>query len=158
MSDQAEPPADDHQAGGAEEQCQLQRRHVFVVNGAPDFLDLMRDLLQEEQYNVTTTNFVPRTFDQVAALAPDLLMVDVVVGERAGWDLLERLQEDALTRQIPVLVTASDRRLMERAEAQQQRYGGQRFFVKPFELDALLEAVQELIGGAAAEPESGAAS
>ena len=59
------------------QQGQMARKHIFVVNGSAEFLDIMRDLLQEEQYNVTTTNFVPRTFEQIEALRPDLLMIDL---------------------------------------------------------------------------------
>lgn len=76
---------------GDAEQDQMERKHVFVVNSAPDLLDLVRELLQEEFYNVTTTNFVPDTFDQIAAVRPAALIVDLAVGERAGWDLLDRL-------------------------------------------------------------------
>ncbi|MEA2530872.1 MAG: hypothetical protein QOG89_2516, partial [Thermomicrobiales bacterium] len=84
------------------EQVQMARKHVFVVDSAGAFLSLARDLLQDEAYNVTTTNYVPRTFDQIAALGPDLLVVDLAVGQRAGWDLLEQLQAGALTHDIPV--------------------------------------------------------
>ena len=116
-------PGDDHATGAAEQEV-MERRHVFVVNGAVDFLDLMRELLQDEQYNVTTTNFVPRTFNQIAALKPDLLIVDLAVGEQAGWDLLEGLQTEAVTRDIPVIVTSTDPYLLERAETNRARYGG----------------------------------
>jgi hypothetical protein len=34
----------------------IERHHVFVVNGSPDFLTLARHLLQEEHYRVTTTS------------------------------------------------------------------------------------------------------
>ena len=51
-----------------ERQRQESRKHIFVVNGTPAFLNLMRDLLQDERYNVTTTNFVPRSYEQIAAL------------------------------------------------------------------------------------------
>ncbi len=130
---------------------QMQRQHIFVVNGSADFLDVVRDLLQDEQYNVTTTNFVPHTFDQVAAVEPDLLLVDLVVGEQAGWELLERLQAEAVTNGIPVVVTATDPRLMEQAKAQPARYGGQHFVAKPFDVEELLATVQALIG--TAEPD-----
>jgi hypothetical protein len=38
---------------------QMRRQHIFVVNGSAEFLDVVRELLQDEHYNVTTTNFVP---------------------------------------------------------------------------------------------------
>ncbi len=146
MSDQGEHHAGDHHAGGAAEQEQMGRRHVFVVNGAVEFLELIRELLQDERYNVTTTNFVPRTFDQVAALEPDLIIVDLVVGQQAGWDLLERLQVEAVTHDIPVLVTSTDGRLLERAQVDFARYGGQAFLVAPMDLEDLLADIQSLLG------------
>ena len=126
----------------------MERKHVFVVNSAPEFLDLVRELLQDEHYNVTTTNFVPRTFDQIEALGPDLLLIDLKVGQRAGWDLLEEIQANAVTKGIPVVVTSTDPRLLERAEAEQSKYGGKVRLAKPFDLDDLLAAVRNLIGGA----------
>ena len=131
-----------------DEQERERRQHIFVVNGDPDFLNIVRALLQDERYNVTTTNFVPRTFDQIAALQPALLILDVVVGERAGWDLLDRLQAAASTHDIPVIVTSTDPRLLDRARANPQRYGRQRFLDKPMDLDALLAMIEELIGKA----------
>ena len=130
------------------ERRQMGRKHVFAVNGSPAFLDVVRQLLQDERYNVTTTNYVPHTFDQIASLAPDLLLVDLATGRRAGWELLERLHAAAATRRVPVLITSTDPHLLAEAEATAARYGGDRFLVKPFDLDVLLEAVRELIGGA----------
>jgi CheY-like chemotaxis protein len=47
----------------AAERHQRERQHIFVVSGASEFLDIVRELLESEEYNVTTTNFVPKTFD-----------------------------------------------------------------------------------------------
>lgn len=140
--------ADDRHVIGPDEQRQMARQHVFVVNGSPPFLDIMRELLQDERYNVTTTNFVPRTFEQIETLQPALLVIDIVVGEQAGWDLLERLHREASTRQMPVLVVSTDPDLLERAQEQTERYGGQAYLAKPFDLDEMLRVIQGLIGPA----------
>ena len=132
---------------GAEER-QSKRKHIFVVNGDPDFLDAVRQLLQSESYNVTTTNFVPETFHQIVALKPDVAIIDLVVAERAGWRLLERLHDDVLTSGIPVVVVATDRRLLEEARARTTQFGGQRFIAKPFDIDDVLGAIEELAGTA----------
>lgn len=42
-----------------EDRSQEGRRHIFAIDGSPDFLNVIRDLFQEEHYNVTTTNYVP---------------------------------------------------------------------------------------------------
>lgn len=88
-------------------QRQLERQHIFVVNGSVEFLDIVRELLQGERYNVTTTNFVPDTFDQIEAARPSLLIVDLVVGEKVGWSLLARLNEEASTRQLPIILVST---------------------------------------------------
>ena len=132
----------------AEDRSQEGRKHVFVINGEPAFLDVVRALFQEELYNVTTTNFVPNSFAQVVALQPDALIVDVVVGQSAGWELLERLHAEAATAGIPVLVVSTSPRLLDRAREQSERYGSHRYLDKPFALGDLLAAVRGMIGEA----------
>ena len=130
------------------EQSQMERQHVFVVNGSPDFLDVIRELLQDEDYNVTTTNFVPKTFDQIAALEPALLIIDLAVGVTAGWELLERLGQTAATGDIPVIIVSTNAHSLDTVRDNPARYGGQRLLRKPFDLDELLTMVGELIGPA----------
>jgi DNA-binding response OmpR family regulator len=127
---------------------QMQRQHIFVVNGSAAFLDVVRELLQEELYNVTTTNFVPKTFKQIETAQPSLLIVDLIHGERAGWDLLAELRHEAATRDLPVILVSTSEQLLEKAKTERVIWGGDRYFLKPFSLDALLLAIQELIGPA----------
>lgn len=122
------------------------RKHIFVINGAPAFLNLMRDVFQDARYDVTTTNFVPRSFEQIEALQPDALIIDIVAGQAAGWDLLERLHAGVSTAGIPVLVVSTSSRLLEEAQEQAVRFGTHRYLVKPFDLDDLLAAIAEMIG------------
>src|SRR5215211_7618007 len=74
---------------------QERRKHVFAIDGSPELLNLIRDLFQEEGSNVTTTNYVPTSFDQIETAHPDAVIVDIVIGQDAGWELLEQLGADA---------------------------------------------------------------
>ena len=130
------------------ERTQMQRNHVFCVDGSSVFLNFVRLLLEAEQYNVTTTNFVPETFDQIEAVTPDLLIVDLEVGKRAGWELLEVLECEAVTKSIPVLVVSTDEQLLRRLNQERERYGIDMSLAKPFDIDAMLNAVQRLVGEA----------
>ena len=129
-----------------EPHSQIRRPHVFAINASVEFLNIIRELFQEEGYNVTTSNFAPNSFAQIEALQPDALIVDIAIGQEAGWELLEQLDADADTAGIPVLVVSTDPRLLARAEAHAARYGKHRFLAKPLDLDAMLEAIQEMIG------------
>ena len=130
---------------GDDEQARMRRPHIFAVNGASEFLNLVRDLFESEDFNITTTNFVPETFDQIAALNPSVLLVDLAHGQRAGWDLLEQLRAGALTHGIPTLVLSTAQASLDDVQAHQSRYGGDAFLSKPFDLDDLLNAVNALI-------------
>ena len=124
------------------------RKHVFAINDSPEFLNIVRELFQEEGYNVTTTNVAPNSFAQIEALQPDALIIDVAIGQEAGWELLEQLGADADTAGIPVLVVSTNPRLLEVAEEQAARHGRHRFLAKPLDLDAMLRAIQDMIGDA----------
>ena len=128
------------------EKTQTERQHIFAINTSPDFLEVIRDLLQSEDYNVTTSNFVPDSFDQITALQPSLLIVDLAPGDQAGWDLLDRLETDAPT--IPVIVVSTSVRFLDEVKSRSDRYAGQRFLRKPLDLTELLHKIEELIGTA----------
>jgi CheY-like chemotaxis protein len=130
------------------EQQQFIRKHILVINSSPDFLDALRVLLQDAQFNVTTTNHVPQTCAMIAAGQPDLLIVDLAVGQQAGWDLLEQVQQDAAARDIPMIVTSTSEKFLDRASAQSKRLGGHTYLLKPFAVDTLLQMVHGLVGQA----------
>lgn len=142
-----EPVTREHEGGRATPE-QMARKHVYVVNGSPEFLDVIRELLQDENYNVTTTNFVPRSFETIDAAQPSLLIIDLVLGERAGWDLLVRLRESISTRDIPVLLVSTRGALLDEARERHEEFGGDRYLVKPFDLEDLLAIIEEMIGKA----------
>ena len=74
--------------------------------------------------------------------------MDLVFCEQAGWDLLTQLRQGASTRDIPVLLVSTTQGLLEEAREQYDVFGGDRYLVKPFDLDELLRLIDELIGQA----------
>ena len=130
------------------DQTRMERQHIFAVDGAPDFLDIIREWLQGEDYNVTTTNFAPETFDQIAALDPALLIIDLVVGDRFGRDLLARVTDEARTQRTPVIIVSTNQQLLDEVQAGPPHLAEHRVLRKPFDLDELLRVVVELVGPA----------
>jgi hypothetical protein len=57
-------------------------------------------------------------------------------------------ETDADIAGIPALVVSTDPRLLTHAEPHAARYGTHRFLAKPLDLDAMLHAIQEMIGEA----------
>jgi CheY-like chemotaxis protein len=72
---------------------------------------------------------------------PDLVILDLMLPRRNGFDVLEELQRDARLADVPtVVVTASPEQ-----EGAALAAGADRFFMKPFEPDELKTAVAELL-------------
>ena len=127
---------------------QRERKHIFVVNSSPDFLEVVRELFQEEDYNVTTTNFIPETFEQIETLNPSLLIIDLAVGATSGWELLEQLGQDGSTRGIPIIIVSTNPIYLDEIRRNPDRFDGQHLLRKPFDLDEMLAKVDDLIGSA----------
>jgi response regulator RpfG family c-di-GMP phosphodiesterase len=131
------------------ESDQAPRKHVFAVNNSPDFLLIVREVLTDEGYAVTTGEFEPTVFTRIVMRHPDALIVDVEVGEPEGWDLLRRLHLEAETKDIPVLVTSTSPALLKQAQDEAAWYGTNRsFLAKPLDLDELIRTIREMVGNA----------
>ncbi len=89
---------------------------------------------------------MPKTFDQIASLQPDMILLDLAITHKAGWELLEHLHTEVDTQKIPVLITSTDRHLLDRAQNDVQRYGRNRYIVKPLDIEELLRTIPELVG------------
>jgi len=127
------------------ERVQMDRPHICVINGAASFLNLMRDLLEDENFNVTTTNYVPTSYVQIAALQPDVLILDLAIGQQAGWELLEKLHAEAATTRIPIIVVSTQPEYLLRARAQAVRYRAHGFVAKPFDLSEILALINSAL-------------
>ena len=88
-------PVEMHGEGAMDDRRQTPRKHVFAVNSSPDFLLIVRELFEDEGYAVTTSTFESNVFTRIVMRQPDALLIDVAVGESAGWDLLRRLHTEA---------------------------------------------------------------
>jgi CheY-like chemotaxis protein len=123
-----------------------QRKRIAVVNDDTAFLDLMFDLLEDlEGYEVLICRESDEVHDFVRKTQPDLVILDIVMGrEESGWRVLNLLTLDPATRRIPVLVcSAAVHSLQEHAE--NLRTLAIETIPKPFDLDALLEAIDRTL-------------
>lgn len=119
-----------------------QAPHILVTNHAPDILELMRDLLTEEGYRVTIASRGEQTLDSIAAIAPDLIVIDYMWPSSDNeWTLLNLLRIDPRTRDIPcILCTGAVAQV--RGMEDHLRSMGIRVIYKPFDIEALAGAVR----------------
>jgi DNA-binding response OmpR family regulator len=123
------------------------QKHIFAVNDDDAILTLFRELLEEEGYRVTVDAFRGHTqavHDAVKAAMPDLVILDFIVGgEGSGWQLLQTLQMDRATTDIPIVIcTAAVRQVTELAGHLDEM--GIRVVLKPFDIGRLLDVIREV--------------
>jgi CheY-like chemotaxis protein len=122
------------------------RPRITLINDDTTFLQLMQDLLEvTEGYEVSIHKQWDNAYTRVKELQPDLVLLDIVLGgEEQGWKILELLTLDPATRPIPVIVCSAAIRSLRDHEPLLKQYGVG-VLPKPFDLDALLRKIQEIL-------------
>lgn len=120
---------------------------VAVVNDDPAFLDLMRELLEMEGYGSLIIQEARGAFDRLKEERPDLVVLDIRMGgDNEGWQIAECLTLDPETRPIPIILCSAAVDDLRRRDAWLQRHGVGAL-TKPFDLEDLLQAVRDALGG-----------
>lgn len=121
------------------------RPKIVVIDDEADFLTAMERSLGS-LYRVTTLYGSEWTYEQVAALAPDLVLLDIHMPEQGGIDLCRDLRADPRFEDLPILfLTASSSNEDFRQHLQ---VGGTRFINKTIDRRELLEAIAEELSAA----------
>ena len=121
--------------------------HILIVNDTQEILDLMRELLEDEGYQVTCS-LALLDMTRVKALAPDVIVQDLLFEgtQESGWKFLTLVRLDPELAHIPlVLCTAATRTVNEPEMAEQLNRLGVRVVLKPFVIDDLLTALSEVL-------------
>ncbi len=128
---------------------------IMVVNDTEEILELFREILTGEGYEVSLHAYGKREIQEVERIAPDLIISDFppLDREQYGWQFLQMLKMTRTTEHIPVVVCTTNLRAIEQNQAWMVSKG-MRVVAKPFSVDELLEAVTSLIGDATT-PEPG---
>jgi DNA-binding response OmpR family regulator len=123
---------------------------ILVVEDDPINGLVLLDYLEAHGYRVLLSKTGP---DGVAAFAkdqPDLVLVDVLLPRKNGFEVCFDIKRTDRGRTTPVLLMSAIYKDVAHAEGYAKTdLGAQGFLVKPFELAELLARVHSLIGPAA---------
>ncbi len=124
-------------------------KQILVVDDKSELLHLMRRVLEDEEYQVSILQDGRDAFTQVKSQLPDLLILDLKLGDVSGQDVLKQLKHDPVTAEIPVIVYTAA--VLEAEEVSEligkdpTRYQNVQVVQKPFELEDLLVLVESLL-------------
>ena len=147
----------DERVAGAETERPSQRpvvdaAWVLVVEDDDALRESLQDSLEQEGYAVAAVENGQRALDYLAsaAVAPKVILLDLMMPVLDGWDLLDRLPVgEKGVPAIPVVVMTASYRPFLKARSKAIPV---HIVYKPFQWNALLRIVRDLCRGASALP------
>jgi DNA-binding response OmpR family regulator len=113
---------------------------VLVVEDERTLRDIVRLNLQARRYRVRAVETVEEALAAIAAQPPAVLLLDINLPDRSGWDVLRELR--ARGQHVPTIVVSAVRC----SPARLDEFRPEAYLPKPFPLAALLDAVERLSG------------
>lgn len=116
---------------------------ILVVDDEFGIGELLRELLSDEDHDVTLAVNGRQGLEQIAKEQPDLVFVDFMMPVLGGAGMLKAMAADPLMAQIPVIIMSSlpEATVSERAE------GHVAFVRKPFQIETILETTATALAG-----------
>jgi len=80
------------------------RRTLLVIDDNAGMGELVRRYLTNSQYTVDATTDGRQGLTQAIAAPPDVILLDVLLGDEDGWQILQQLKAKPETERVPVIV------------------------------------------------------
>ena len=118
-------------------------KKILIVDDSPAEIKLMQAFLNEAGYPSVAINDPTRIEHTIDVERPGLILLDVVMPQRNGFQVCRELKGHAEYGRIPVVMVSSKNTPSDKFWAQQQ--GADGYVVKPFTREDLLGAVQKFL-------------
>jgi DNA-binding response OmpR family regulator len=118
-------------------------KRVLLVEDEMNIIEAIRFLLSREGWQVATHQTGADAMQAIRDNEPDLVILDVMLPGKSGFDILEEIRSDAQTADLPVLMLTARGQSRDREMA--EKAGVSRFMTKPFSNAEVLTAVRDLL-------------
>jgi two-component system, OmpR family, response regulator len=130
---------------------------ILVVEDEPYIVESLTFLLEREGHTVTAVLDGDAAIEAIGRLRPDLIVLDIMLPKRNGFDILSWIRGNEATRASRVLVLTAKGQEPDRKKAEE--LGADAFVTKPFsnrdvvrEVNALLAAAPAVDAGTTVRP------
>jgi DNA-binding response OmpR family regulator len=115
-------------------------KKILVVDDEEDILTFLELVLGEKGYSVVTAASGPEALTRAQLEKPDLVLLDVMMPQMDGWEVLKLLRVDDATAKIPVAMLSARTEAKDRVQGLQE--GAIDYICKPFSLQELLSKIE----------------
>lgn len=120
------------------------QKNILVIEDNHAILDVITLILQSEAYKVAGLNKSADMMAHIDEFEPDLMILDIMLPDGDGRELLTQLRTNPKTASIPVLMISA------KYTAQNIQHGPYKpngFLAKPFDIDDLLDKIEGILAG-----------
>ncbi|WP_085309176.1 response regulator transcription factor [Planktotalea arctica] len=117
-------------------------KHVLLIEDEPNIIEAVSFLLSRDGWSVSTHSNGHDAVDVILLKRPDVLVLDVMLPGRSGFDILAQVRSTADLQGLPVLMLTARGQLKDREMA--ERLGATRFMTKPFSNSDIIKALHEM--------------
>ena len=125
---------------------------ILVVDDEPDILSLLVYQFSREGFRVSTAVNGRSAISSARDEHPDVVVLDLMLPDVDGYEVLKTLRDDEDTRDIPVVLLTARKEEEERVRGFE--IGADDYVTKPFSARELVLRVKALLRRASAEPVS----
>ena len=116
---------------------------VLIVDDDRQLREYVRVNLEAEGYVVREAASAAEGLAALGEQSPDLILLDVMMPQVDGWEMLQQIHEHTGVGAIPVVMFSG--KVDERSAAEAESRGAQGFIGKPFDPSALIESTKQLL-------------
>ena len=116
---------------------------ILIVDDDPKLREYVRVNLEMEGYSVKEAGSADEGLGVLDESTPDLVLLDVMMPEVDGWEMLRRVQERHGIGAIPVIMFSG--KVDEQAAEEAASRGAQAFIGKPFNPQELVDQTKQLL-------------
>jgi DNA-binding response OmpR family regulator len=116
---------------------------ILVADDDPEILTLVSRRLAKRGYTVHEAQDGVQTLAEARAKHPDLIVLDVMMPGKNGWEVAKELRADPATKDISILVLTAIGQTMN--DMNSPLYGADDYLDKPFEFNDLEARVAKLL-------------
>ncbi|MEE1883809.1 response regulator [Pedobacter flavus] len=115
---------------------------ILIIDDDKDVLDTLSLILEIGGYDILGLLEVDSLNENIKTFKPDLIVLDVVLGNIDGRSICNQLKQNPVTKSIPILMMSG---LLEMKKVNENTIGPDDFISKPFEMENFVSKVTKLI-------------
>jgi CheY-like chemotaxis protein len=118
---------------------------ILAVDDNEDILEVLQLILEDSDYEVETLTDGHLLFDKIKAHRPDLILLDIMLGNMDGRELCKDVKSRIDTHDIPIILISASHNL---ADLFIPGNAPNDFLAKPFDISDLLKKVHTQLSAA----------